>query len=267
MDEAKVSDDYGEDMGMVEEQLQYTVKKPNRFELFRVRPDDPGAGKDAAKRWHVVLWLLKYKLDPNDLQDKIYAVGGNVPQLRKEARAHIHYLCMNEHGVVFLWPIPFDAASNAWNETKLKAAKLAMRDWIPRQRHRVKTGPLTVPDEFHILCGRLKNSSCKFYEFCLNYVLALDFANWVCINCPHRHSFRYVTHGEIIGSLQLAAYLFRGMRNDMHPPSIAERKAGVKIIKCITKESSLEPTYQLRTHGRYQPRYLETALHEQEVIE
>jgi hypothetical protein len=125
----------------------------------------------------------------------------------------------------------------------------------------MKTGPPTVPDEFHQICGLFKNASCKYYLFCLDYVLALGFANWVCVNCPHRRSFRYVTVEEVVGSYELVYHLFAGFANAAHGQG-----SGKIVLYKDSKGPTPEPTYRMPNFRHYQPPY-SPAPHEMEKLE
>jgi hypothetical protein len=72
--------------------------------------------------------------------------------------------------------------------------------------------------------------------------------------------------GEIAGSYTLLFYLFRGMRNDAHPPTDQERLAGVKLNRCDPQASNPEPLYRFPSKGgRYVPRGYEVPLWQMEV--
>lgn len=100
--------------------LHVPVRKPNRQEFFRTRPDSD-------YRAPVATLELKEERE-------IYVVAPSlVPELAGEVRLVEIRLCINRSGVVFLWPVTLpaeDGRSNPWHETAREAAVLAEANWV-----------------------------------------------------------------------------------------------------------------------------------------
>ena len=96
------------------------VRKPNRQEFIRVRPDE-------AFRLSTLLLEIKedrecFLVDPS-LQAEL--PGEMVPK--------ILFTTINRQGVTFLWPIRLpgkDGRLDNWNRSAMEAAELAMENWV-----------------------------------------------------------------------------------------------------------------------------------------
>jgi hypothetical protein len=97
------------------------VRKPNRQEFVRVRPD------------------ANYRISPAaviELKDdkEMFFVSPNVvPALSGEWRPVSLFTAINRQGVVFLWPVKLpgeDGKTNEWNDSAAAAVEFAMRGWV-----------------------------------------------------------------------------------------------------------------------------------------
>jgi len=96
------------------------VKKPNRQEFIRVRPEP---------EWQFETAMLELKEDREH-----YLVSPDMwPELPGDLTPKLLLTAMNRQGVVFLWPIRLpgeDGRLDSWNQSALEASKLAMKHWV-----------------------------------------------------------------------------------------------------------------------------------------
>lgn len=96
------------------------VRKPSRQDFVRVHPD-PAFRIDTA--------VIELK-DENET----YLVAPHLwSELPTEVTPKILFTTINRQGVLFLWPVRIpgsDGKSNAWNESALSAAQMAMQKWV-----------------------------------------------------------------------------------------------------------------------------------------
>lgn len=103
--------------------LAVPVRRPNRTEFFRVRPE-PEFSVD---------WFVLERDD--DLDREVYWV---TPEFRTalldDLRAVRIFTCINKRGVIFLWPAklptPDGNAGRAWAESALVVAEQAKTLWV-----------------------------------------------------------------------------------------------------------------------------------------
>jgi hypothetical protein len=118
----RVTPDAGS-IGVRREILSVPVRKPNKQEFFRVRPDEPGQG------WHLDTVVLELSEDR-----ETYLVA---PALREELAAEGRvarlYTCLSRGGALFLWPVPLpgpDGRANPWHQSAHDIAGRAVERWV-----------------------------------------------------------------------------------------------------------------------------------------
>jgi len=116
----KLSQDFAQELGVTKLLTRVPVKKPNKQEFIRVRPE-PEFQLDTA--------VIELKEDR-----EIYVLDPEIRhQLPGEWAAVRLYTTINRQGILFLWPCKLpgpEGRSNPWHETALEAAALAQDSWI-----------------------------------------------------------------------------------------------------------------------------------------
>jgi hypothetical protein len=116
----RLSQDFAEKVGAKKARIIIPVRKPSRQEFIRVHPDD-------SMRLETAVLELKedretYLVDP--------ALWSELPG---EVVPKVLFVTMNRQGVLTLWPIRLpgaDGRHDAWNQSALEAARMAMKAWI-----------------------------------------------------------------------------------------------------------------------------------------
>ena len=116
----RLSQDFGAEIGVKKHLMRVPVRRPNRQEFFRVHPDED---------YRIDTAILELKEDR-----EIYLVA---PDMRDELFGEIVpariFTTINRQATVALWPCKLpgqDGRTNAWHESALQAAELAMKRWV-----------------------------------------------------------------------------------------------------------------------------------------
>jgi hypothetical protein len=116
----RLSQDYGNAIGVKKALVTVPVRKPGRQDFVRVHPD-PSFRLETA--------VIEVK-DENET----YLVAPHLwSGLPTELSPKILLTAINRQGVLFIWPVRLpgtDGKSNPWNDSALHAAKTAMKRWI-----------------------------------------------------------------------------------------------------------------------------------------
>jgi hypothetical protein len=115
----RLSEDFSRSAGVEKVLTRVPVRKPNKHEFVRVRPDD-GFRVDVA--------MVELKAER-----EFYALTLPVAEsLPGEWQPYRIFTAISRQGVVFLWPcrLPDPERPNPWHETLLEAADLARSNWI-----------------------------------------------------------------------------------------------------------------------------------------
>jgi hypothetical protein len=110
----------GPELGVKRALLHVPIRKPNRQEYFRTRPD-------ADYRMHVAIIELKEEREIYVLVPEVAAA------LPGETRVVDLRLCVTRTGSMYLWPVPLptpDGRENAWHKTAREAAEIAENKWV-----------------------------------------------------------------------------------------------------------------------------------------
>lgn len=107
--------------GLLLEPIPLQLRKPNRYEFFRVNPDpayqlpvkiveqrEPGG-------WEKVTYLVHASLEG------MIEIGLSTAELR---------VCVNRQGELFLWPLKLGGGDNKWIVTARQAMLLAQQQWV-----------------------------------------------------------------------------------------------------------------------------------------
>jgi hypothetical protein len=108
------------ELGVRKPLVHVPVRKPNRQEYFRARPDTD---------YRVPMAILELKEER-----EVYAVTPAVAMaLPGETRSVELRVCISRAGSIFLWPVPLptaDGRENVWHKTARAAAELAEGNWV-----------------------------------------------------------------------------------------------------------------------------------------
>ena len=110
----------GTELGVKKALLHVPIRKPNRQEFFRTRPDNEF-------RMNIAIIELKEERET-------YAVTPEVATaLPGETRIVELRLCVTRTGAIYLWAVPLptpDGRENAWHKTARDAAEIAETKWV-----------------------------------------------------------------------------------------------------------------------------------------
>ena len=116
----RLSQDFGDTIGVKKVLTIVPCRKPNRHEFVRVRP---GEG-----------WRLETGVFEDKVNHDVYLVRRELwAELAGEVAPVCLFLAVNRQGDVFLWPAKLPGAggrTNTWNESALAAARLAETRWV-----------------------------------------------------------------------------------------------------------------------------------------
>jgi hypothetical protein len=120
MEKLRLSQDFGETLGVKKAIITVPVRKPNKQEFVRVRP-----GED----WRLETCVLTLKEDR-----ETYLVGrGLWDDLSAEIVPTMLFTTINRQGVLTLWPVRIpssDGRRDHWSGSALEAAEMAQLRWI-----------------------------------------------------------------------------------------------------------------------------------------
>ncbi|MCH8046985.1 MAG: hypothetical protein IID44_25060 [Planctomycetes bacterium] len=116
----RLGQDFAASVGVKKVLTNVICRKPGRQEFVRVRP-----GED---------WRLQTALLTDDVSRESYTVDRDLwIDLSDEIKPVVLFTTITRQGTLILWPCKLpspDGRSNAWNDSALRAAELAERDWI-----------------------------------------------------------------------------------------------------------------------------------------
>jgi hypothetical protein len=116
----RIDPSMGTELGVQKALLHVPIRKPNRQEYFRARPD-------AEYRMNVAIIELKEERET-------YVVAPDVAAaLPGETRVVDLRLCVTRTGSMYLWAVPLpppDGRENAWHKTAREAAEIAETKWV-----------------------------------------------------------------------------------------------------------------------------------------
>ena len=107
-------------IGTEEMLVNVSVRKPKSGEFFRTHPD-PEMSMPVAV------------FDDRDEQVVYYVLPALRPMMGEQVRQAMLVTCINQAGVVFLWPIKLagdGGGSRAWADSAIRAANLAKTKWV-----------------------------------------------------------------------------------------------------------------------------------------
>lgn len=107
-------------IGTEEVLVNVSVRKPKSGEFFRAHPD-PEMSMPVAV------------FDDRDEQVVYYVMPALRPLMGEQVRQAMLVTCINQAGVVFLWPIKLagdGGGSRAWADSAVRAANLAKTKWV-----------------------------------------------------------------------------------------------------------------------------------------
>jgi hypothetical protein len=120
LSQLRLSQNFGDAIGVKKALITVPVRKPNRQDFIRVHPD-PAFRIETA-----VIELAD--------ENETYLVAPDLrADLSTEVVPKVLFTAINRQGVLFLWPVRLpdgDGKSNSWSESALSAAKMAMSRWI-----------------------------------------------------------------------------------------------------------------------------------------
>jgi hypothetical protein len=120
LENLRLSQNFGELVGVKKLLTTVPVRKPGRQDFFRVRP-----GEDW--RLETVILELKEERETYLVDQNLW---GNLPG---ELIPKVLYTVINRQAVLSLWPIRLpgeDGRHDAWNRSALEAAEMAQKNWI-----------------------------------------------------------------------------------------------------------------------------------------
>lgn len=100
------------------------VRKPNKGEFVRVHPDPT---------YRLTTFTLEHREDGTETYLVAPQLGGQLAGIEKAVSPRTLTLCVNRHGVPFLWPlrpVARDGRRDEWARSALEAAELATRSWV-----------------------------------------------------------------------------------------------------------------------------------------
>jgi len=110
----------GAALGVKKALVHIYVRKPNRQEYFRTRPEPE-------YRMHMAILELK------DARETYVVVPEVAAAFPGEVRVVELRVCITRTGAIFLWPVPLptpDGRENAWHKTARDAAGMAETSWV-----------------------------------------------------------------------------------------------------------------------------------------
>jgi hypothetical protein len=120
LDSLRLKQDFNETLGVQKMLTHVPVRKPNKADFFRVRPDEE-------YRMEVGIVEMKDTRETFLVTPAMMSQPG-VHELVVPARL---VTCVTRQNVLFLWPLKLgkDGKLNPWHESALEAAKLAKSSW------------------------------------------------------------------------------------------------------------------------------------------
>jgi hypothetical protein len=116
----RLSQNFSELAGVKKALLTVPVRKPNRYEFFRVNPSED---------WCFETAVLEFKEER-----ETFLVDRSLwPVLSGELVPKVLFAVINRQGVLSIWPIRLpgeDGRLDPWNKSALEAAKIAKKRWI-----------------------------------------------------------------------------------------------------------------------------------------
>jgi hypothetical protein len=116
----RLSQDFASQIGVKKVLTKVPVQKPSKQEFVRVHPDED--------------WRMEIAMIEKKDEREVYLVA---PELLRELSDFTVPACLfttiNRQKVLKLWPVKLpglDGRSNAWHESALDAAKLAINSWV-----------------------------------------------------------------------------------------------------------------------------------------
>lgn len=120
LENLRLSQNFGELVGVKKLLTTVPVRKPGKQDFFRVRP-----GAD----WRLETMVLEIKED-----SETYLVAPEIwPELPGELVPKVLFLTISRQGVVAIWPVRLpgeDGRQDAWSRSALEAADLGQRSWL-----------------------------------------------------------------------------------------------------------------------------------------
>jgi hypothetical protein len=120
LENLRLSQSFGELVGVKKLLTTVPVRKPGKQDFFRVRP-----GED----WRLETMVLEIKEDR-----ETYLVAPEIwPELPGELVPKVLFLTISRQGVVAIWPVRLpgeDGRQDAWSRSALEAADLGQKSWI-----------------------------------------------------------------------------------------------------------------------------------------
>ena len=116
----RLSQNFGELVGVMKLLTTVPVRKPGKQDFFRVRPGDD---------WRLETMVLEIKEDR-----ETYLVAPEIwPELPGELVPKVLFLTISRQGIVAIWPVRLpgeDGRQDAWSRSALEAADLGQKSWI-----------------------------------------------------------------------------------------------------------------------------------------
>ena len=120
LERLKLSQNFAANVGVKKALTMVPVRKPNRQEFVRVRPEEE----------------YQYSTGVLELKEEreTYLVDPDLwTELPGEIVPKILLTTINKQGVLTIWPIPLpgeDGRSNNWHQSAMEAAQLAQSQWV-----------------------------------------------------------------------------------------------------------------------------------------
>jgi hypothetical protein len=116
----RLSQNFSDLAGVKKALLTVPVRKPGRFEFFRVNPNED---------WCFETAVLEFKEER-----ETFLVDRSLwPVMSGELVAKVLFAVINRQGVLSIWPIRLpseDGRLDSWNKSALEAAEVAKKRWI-----------------------------------------------------------------------------------------------------------------------------------------
>ena len=120
LDSLRLSQNFADSLGVKKALLTVPVRKPNRQDFFRVRPEPEYS-------LETVIVELKEERTSYLVDRQLW------PDIPGELVPKIIFTCINRQGVLFLWPVRLpstDGRQDHWSKSALNAADMAKNRWI-----------------------------------------------------------------------------------------------------------------------------------------
>jgi len=120
LDELRLSQDFGGQVGIKKALLTVPVRKPGRQDFVRVHPDP---------HWRIETAVLQFKDD----RETFVVAPAVQPELFGELVPMVLFTAVTRQGVLFLWPVRLpgpDGRHDDWNRSALDAAQIGMSHWV-----------------------------------------------------------------------------------------------------------------------------------------